>query len=212
MWILKTRPDLCFTVNFLARYLRTATKRHLTIAFRALRYLKGTMNHGIVFQAGGPQDGVLSGEADADLSGDLRTARSTSGYYIKYGPYGTIACSSSLERKISTSTGQAETYAMASLAKEVVWCRLLALELKHPMPGPTEVKTDNAKYQVNHSTAKHYRIAQAYIRALVADGTLTVGQVGSLFNGSDVFTKNVVRLLMVRHCLTTMGPQECPED
>jgi hypothetical protein len=125
-------------------------------------------------------------------------------------------CASSLERKVSTSTGQAETYAMQSLAKEVVWCRLLAEELGHPMEGPTEVKTDNAGVYlqstkaINHSTAKHYRVAQAYIRSLVADGTLKVGQVISTLNGSDMFTKSLPQLLMDRHCLTVMGPQECP--
>jgi len=121
LWLYKTRPDLMYVTNLLARFCRNATAAHLKLAMRALRYLKGTVDcDGIVFQAGFENDGVLSAEADADLAGDLTTSRSTSGGYVKLGEYGTVACNSSLERKISTSTGQAETYSLASLVKEVV--------------------------------------------------------------------------------------------
>ncbi len=41
--------------------------------------------------------------------------------------YDLLQCSS-LERKISTSTGQSESYASASLVKDVVWTRHLAAD------------------------------------------------------------------------------------
>ena len=66
---------------------------------------------------------------------------------------------SSLERKISTSTGQTETYSLASVIKEVVWIHHLLYEIRHPQTKSTRTRTDNqgVKVQVikvvNHATA-----------------------------------------------------------
>ena len=75
------------------------------------------------------------------------------------GRLGTICCNSSLERKISTSTGQAETYALASLVKDVVWTRHLADDMRRPQMNATELDTDNqgvhiqSTKAINHATA-----------------------------------------------------------
>ena len=125
-----------------------------------------------MFQAD-DEEWQLSAASDSDLAGCLNTSRSTSGCYSKLGKSGAVMCSSSLEKKISTSTGQAETYAMQSLVKEVVWERHLLNELRFPQPKPTLALTDNdgvlkqSTKAINHSTAKHYRIAQAYIRSIL---------------------------------------------
>jgi len=213
LWLSKTRPDLMFVTNLLSRYCRTATSAHLKMAMRTLRYLRGTINYGVVFQAGFPNDGVLFAEADADLAGDLATSRSTSGGYAKLGEYGTVSCYSSLERKISTSTGQAETYALASMVKEVVWIRHLLHDIRQAQGKPTRTRTDNqgvklqATKAVNHATAKHYRISQAYIRSKGDDGTIVVEKVSSQMNHSDFFTKALCTELFERHRDAVMGPQ-----
>jgi hypothetical protein len=82
MWLLKTRPDIYFLVSFLSRFLQNATQKHLDFARgRPLRFLRQTTSYGIVFCAG-KGDWILSGASDADLAGDLKTARSTLGHYL----------------------------------------------------------------------------------------------------------------------------------
>ena len=176
IWVIRTRPDMAFTVNVGCRFLKCATKEHLTLMRgRPLRYLRGTINYGIVFCPGSSK-WELSGAGDADLAGDLLTSRSTSGGYCKLGEYGAVSVVCSLERKISTSTGQAETYALVSLVKEVIWVRHLLRELGFGQDSPTVLRTDNAGVfnqstkAINHTMAKHYRISQAYIRQQV-EGT-----------------------------------------
>jgi hypothetical protein len=183
IWLFKTRPDMLFTGNLLSRFLKCATRAHYDLAVsRPLRYLKGTINNGIVFQPG-TGEWVLSGAADADLAGDLTTARSTSGYYTSLGKFGAVSCSSVLEKKVSTSTGQAETYALQSLVKEVVWDRHMMQDLKIPCAAPTPIVTDNngvfkqSTKTINHTAAKHYRMAQAYIRHKSEDDSIKVGQI-----------------------------------
>jgi hypothetical protein len=214
IWLLKTRPDMMFTVNLLCRFLKSATRQHYDLARgRPLRYLKGTVTHGLVFQPGTAK-WDLSGASDSDLAGDLNSARSTTGFFAKMGEYGAVVCSSTLEKKVSTSTGQAETYAMQSLTKEVVWDRHLLRELRHEQEARTLLLTDNdgvlkqSTKAINHSTAKHYRIAQAYIRSKVDDNTIEVGPIDTSLNAADMFTKALPATSFLRHRATIMGPQE----
>ena len=211
MWLCRIRFDLLFCVNLFARSLQCATKQHFELAVgRPLRYLRKTKKLGMVLQGG---LWILEGYGDADLAGDFRTARSTSGYFLRIGSGGSICASSKLERKISTSTGQAETYALVSLVKEVVWVRLLAWDLGFPFPGPTPVFTDNdgvlkqSTKSINHAAAKHYRLGQAYIRSKGAECVIEVCGIDTLKNASDAFTKALHAPLFLRHRRMFMGPQ-----
>ena len=217
IWLLKTRHDIAFTTNLLARFTLIASRQHLVFAMRVLRYLKGTIEYGIIFLAGFKEDGVITGQADADFAGDLSSSRSTSGGFLKVGQLGTICCKSSLEKKISTSTGQAETYALASLVKDVVWTRQLAHEMRRNMSGPTTLDTDNqgvhiqSTKAINHATAKHFRVAQAYIRSKGEDGSIRVNKIGTNDNHSDFLTKALCSELFRKHRDVVMGPKHLQE-
>ena len=75
------------------------------------------------------------------------------------------------------------------------------------------LKTDNdgvfkqSTKAINHTVAKHYRIAQAYIREMVLNGTIDVQQDNSDTNEADMLTKALTALLFVPHVISTMGPQ-----
>jgi len=214
MWLLKTREHLRFTVCLLSRFLSKATEKHLKIARdRPLRYLRQTQNHGLVFKAG-RGEWILSGASDSDLAGDLVTSRSTMGHVLRLGEYGCVVGACGLERKLCTSTGDAETYAMMSMAKGTVWLRTLLEELHHGMNQSTLLRTDNAGVftqstkMVNHTAAKHYRISQAYIRQLVERGEIKVIKEDSDKNEADIYTKALGNAAYLRHARAIMGPQE----
>ena len=124
-----------------------------------------------------------------------------------------MQCNSTLERKISTSTGQAETYAAQSVIKEIVWERHLLEELSYPQGKATILQTDNdgvwkqSTKSINHSIAKHYRISQAYIRSLVKEHVIDVKRVDTKFNPADLFTKALNFPAFERHRAKVMGPQ-----
>lgn len=217
MWVMRTRTDMFFTINLLSRFLKCATPQHVAIARgRPMRYLAGTVKHGLVFMPGN-KDWKLSGVSDADLAGDLKTARSTSGYTTQLGQFGCISSSSTLERKISNSTGMSETYAHVGLAKEILWDRHILSDLGFPQTDATPAFTDNegVKNQstkaINHAGAKHYRIAQAMIRQLNFDSVMETLYVNTRDNPADFLTKALAGPAFARHKMATMGPQECPQ-
>ena len=59
-----TRPDIVFVVNKLAQFMHQPSQLHWTSAKRVLRYLKGTITHGISLTPS--VNPHLSGYSDAD--------------------------------------------------------------------------------------------------------------------------------------------------
>ena len=178
LMFLKTREDLGFAVNFLARHLQDPSSQHLTWARHVLRYLAGTIYNGTVFQSKSPL--VLHGWFDADLAGDVSSGRSTIGVTIRLGGCGTILFYSRLGKKPADSTAMAETYAGVSAAKDVVWLKTLLNELGYPqdeatvLRGDNQVMIDQCSKNLNHYDSRHYRIAQAMLYQLVSEKAINV--------------------------------------
>ena len=51
MYLTNMRPDICFVVNTLIRFLMDLRHVHLIVAKHVLRYLKGTIEYGIKYDA-----------------------------------------------------------------------------------------------------------------------------------------------------------------
>ena len=64
-----TRPDITYAVNTLARFTSKPTKEHWTALKRLLRYLRGTLTHGILYTKDGSSSYV--GYTDADWAGNV---------------------------------------------------------------------------------------------------------------------------------------------
>jgi len=78
IYLTLTRPDICFLVSVMSRYMQNPKKPHLKAVRRILRYVKSTLNHGIMYKRGG--ECKLVGYCDSDYVGDHDTRRSTTGY------------------------------------------------------------------------------------------------------------------------------------
>ena len=78
-----TRPDIAYAVSNVAQFSANPTTQHWTAVKRIMRYLRGTINLGLVFTPQGKCDCV--GFSDADWAGDLYGRKSTSGYVFQIG-------------------------------------------------------------------------------------------------------------------------------
>ena len=64
MYLTNTRPDICFAVNTLSQFLTDPRQVHLVAAKHIFRYLKGTIDYGLRYDAN--QKVNLQGYVDSD--------------------------------------------------------------------------------------------------------------------------------------------------
>ena len=71
MYMTKKRPDICFDVNTLSQFLTDSRHVHLIAANHILRYLKGTVDYGLKYDAN--QKINLEGYVDSDWIGSVKS-------------------------------------------------------------------------------------------------------------------------------------------
>ncbi|KAM2791538.1 hypothetical protein PS2_003309 [Malus domestica] len=83
-YLILTRPDIAYAVNTVSQFMSAPRVPHLVVAKCILRYIKGTLDHSLVFR---PQSLTtrLCAYSDADWVGCPDTRSSTSGYLIYLG-------------------------------------------------------------------------------------------------------------------------------
>ncbi|XP_073525529.1 uncharacterized protein [Phyllobates terribilis] len=117
-----TKPDIAFAVGKLSRYTSNPSVHHWQAVNRVLRYLKGTMNFGLVYD-GFPQ--VLEGYSDASWITNEEHHSSTSGWVFILGG-GVISWASKKQTCTTSSTMESEFVALAAAGKEAEWlCNLV---------------------------------------------------------------------------------------
>ncbi|KAL0399824.1 UNVERIFIED_CONTAM: Retrovirus-related Pol polyprotein from transposon TNT 1-94 [Sesamum radiatum] len=145
-----TRPDIAFSVNLLARYSSTPTKRHWNGVKHVLRYLRGTSDIGLYFERHEDVKATnLVGYSDAGYLSDPHKAISQFGYVFMYG--GTaISWRSTKQTLVATSSNHAELIALYEAGRECVWLRSLTHYVRESCglelieKSPTVIYEDNA--------------------------------------------------------------------
>lgn len=101
-----TRPDIAFAVNSISQFMSQPHTPHLIAAKRILRYIKGSLDHGLFF---GPQHHLISLAAyvDADWAGCPDSRHSTSGYLVYLGTNFVSWCSKK-QPTIARSSAESE--------------------------------------------------------------------------------------------------------
>ncbi|TYG65964.1 hypothetical protein ES288_D06G229300v1 [Gossypium darwinii] len=78
-----TGPYIMYVVGIVSKYIEKPKQDHLIAAKRILRYIKGTMDHGLFYTHS--QSSKLIGYSDSDYGGDLDDRKSTSRYLFHIG-------------------------------------------------------------------------------------------------------------------------------
>jgi hypothetical protein len=76
MYLKKTRPDICFSVNTLSQFMVEPRHVHLVSTKHAMRYLNGTLDYGLNYD--GDHNFTLSGYIDSDWDGSVSDRKRTS--------------------------------------------------------------------------------------------------------------------------------------
>ena len=172
-----TRPDISFAVQQVCLFMHDPRESHLHALKRVLRYVKGTISHGLRLYKSKTNDMVAY--SDADWAGCPSTRRSTSGYCVFLGD-NLVSWSSKRQDVISRSSAEAEYRGVANAVSEATWLRTLLLEMKIPVQRATLVYCDNisaiymSSNPVKHQRTKHVEIDIHFVREKVAIGEIRV--------------------------------------
>lgn len=192
-YLVHTRPDLAYAVGIVSRYMENPTVTHQNAVKRIMRYVKGTLEFGLVYsQKGG--NNILSGYSDSNLAGDLDDRKSTGGM-VFYLNESVITWVSQKQKCVALSSCEAEYMAATAAACQGVWLRNVLSLLTNENESPVVLYVDNksaidlAKNPVFHGRSKHIDIRFHFIRGCIERGEIEIKYVASDQQRADVLTK-----------------------
>ncbi|WJZ87694.1 hypothetical protein VitviT2T_007058 [Vitis vinifera] len=187
-----TCPDISYVVNKLSQFIHRPTSEHWNAAKLLLRYLCGTLTHGLFLHKANTFSLHAFSYADWVVNKDDYTSTSA---YIVYLGYHPISWSSKKQCTVVQSSIEAEYQLVSSITSEINWICSLLTKLGVTLPTPLVIYCDNvgATYLcsnlVFHSCMKYVAIDYHFIQDQVQSGALRVIHVSSTDQLADTLTK-----------------------
>jgi len=188
-----TRPDIAFSVNQLCQHMHNPSTLHWTAVKRVIRYLKGTIDHGLWYIKG-PL--ILQAFCDSNWAGNLDDRRSTTGIGILLGS-SLISWTAKKQSVVARSSTEAEYHAMALATTDLFWLRMLFKDLGIPLFSTPRLWCNNigalalASNPIYHARTKHIEVDYYFIREKVLNGDISIKYISTHDQLADVFTKGL---------------------
>jgi hypothetical protein len=189
-----TRPDINFAVQQACLFMHAPTDLHFNLLKRILRYIKGTLSHGLHLSKASSCDLLIY--SYVDWAGCPDTRRSTSGYCTYLGG-NLVSWSSKWQNTVSKLSAEPEYRGVANVVTESCWLRQLLQELGISSQRATIVFCDNvnASYMssnpVHQKWTKHIEIDLHFVQEKISIGEVKVLHVPSSRQFADIFTKGL---------------------
>ncbi|GBO01753.1 Retrovirus-related Pol polyprotein from transposon TNT 1-94 [Araneus ventricosus] len=187
-----TRPDIAYSISKLSQYLTCYDKSHRLAAKRVLRYLKKTINYGLVFEL---DDKVVYGYSDSDWGNSQEDRKSYSGYCFMLSN-SVISWESKKQKTVALSSTESEYMSLSDSCKEALYLQKLLSELDLGiLCKQITINVDNnsaiklAENSLFHSRTKHIDIRHHFICDVLEDGKIAVKHVSTSKMGADILTK-----------------------
>jgi hypothetical protein len=164
-----TRPEIAYSVNQLCQHMHAPSSTHWIAAKRVLRYLQGTLDHGLYYTKSNLQ---VNSFCDSDWAGCPDDKRSTTGFAVFLGDC-LIAWSAKNQAVVSRSSTEAEYRSLSITAVELFWIRMLFKELRIYLATPSVLWCDNVSAvaltsnPVFHARTKHIEVEYHFVREKV---------------------------------------------
>jgi histone deacetylase 1/2 len=170
-----TRPDIAFAIHKVSKFMHNPMEMHWAVVKRILRYLKHTISHSLLIQ---PTTNVtLQTFSDADWASDPDDRRSVGAYCVYLGN-NLVSWSCKQQQTVTRSSTESEYKALANVAAELQWIKLVLNDLGVPFVHSPILWCDNigATYLTSnpifHARTKHIEIDFHYVRDQVMRGQL----------------------------------------
>ena len=202
------RVDINFGVNYLARFMTNPGIKHWNALLHLLAYIRDHPYASITYKDPSELYFTINGKAyymernriycfvDADFaSSDPDKRRSVTGWIIFFNG-GIINWKSSLQRRTSASSTEAEYRALHDACKECIWLTRILAELGYLHTSPIVIFEDNTstisatENPVSHSKLLHLESMYHQIKDFIADNQVIITHVDSEHQLADLLTKN----------------------
>jgi hypothetical protein len=170
MYLVNTRPDICYAVNQLIQVMVKPTKLFWKASNHFLRYLKGTYEYGLWYKQ--TDEVKLHGFMDAYWVGSPMDRKSTSRGIFSIGSI-VVSWYSRKQRSVALISVEAKYMAESQAACEAIWMRKILVGLFGSHLDPTVIYCDNQsciKLSINpmfHDRSKHIDIRYHHLRDCV---------------------------------------------
>jgi len=211
-YLTTTRPDIAYSVSILSQFMAKPLESHWIAAKKVLRYLKGTVNFGIMYTD--DCDVELTGYSDSDWAGNPDDRKSTSGYAFNIGT-GIVSWSSKKQPTVSLSSTEAEYKALCNATCEAVWLRRILEDTGNKQMKATVLKCDNqssiklAHNPIYHARTKHIEIQHHFVREKIQSKEIDLIYCNTTDNVADIFTKPLGKMNF-EECRKQLGVVENP--
>jgi hypothetical protein len=205
-----TRPDLAHATHELSKHQSNPGEKHLDAAKRTVRYLKGTVNYGLVYRHVHSNPDRLIGFADADWAGDIDTRRSLSANVFMCNG-GAVLWHCKQQQGVATSTSEAEFVSASTAGKDAEWFRRVLHGMGMHQPGPTPIYEDNkgcrlmSENPVQKSKTRHIDVAQHKVSLLAQQNVVRLIDCPTNDMAADLLTKALAPPSFHRHRDTILG-------
>ncbi|GKE06120.1 ribonuclease H-like domain-containing protein, partial [Tanacetum coccineum] len=156
-----TLLDISSAVQHVCLYTHDPQEPHFLALKRILRYVRGTLDHGLQLFSSSTTSSVAY--SDADWVGCPTTRRSTSGYCVFLGN-NLLSWSSKRQPTLSRSSAEAKYHGVANVVAKTCWLGNLLRELHTHFSSTTLVYCDNA-ILVLHVPSR-YQYADVFTKGL----------------------------------------------
>lgn len=198
------RPDICYSVNYLARFMHRPTTALWTACKHMLRYLKGTSKLGLRFQSGGELK--LLAFSDSDWAQERPSRKSISGNVFMFAG-GPVSWKSKRQSIVAQSTKEAEFIALSTCIRELLWFKKFEDFLDKVIPKrkvdeifDVSIAEDNqgciseAKNPGSSEFSKHVDVKFQFLVDNIQKGLVGIHYISTEDMAADLFTKNLKRV------------------
>ncbi|GKV50375.1 hypothetical protein SLEP1_g57082 [Rubroshorea leprosula] len=201
-----TRPNISHAVSVVSRYMANPGKGHWEAVKWILRYLRGTVDIGLVYDRSANPSGNVVGFVNSDFAGDLDKRRSTTGYVFTLSGCA-ISWKATLQSTVALSTTEAEYMAITEAVKEALWLKGLVSDLGVEQ-NEIMVFCDSqsaihlTKNTMYHERTKHIQVRYHFVREVISNGDVLVEKISTDENPADMMTKSWVNQNLKQFMLT----------
>jgi hypothetical protein len=186
-----TRPDILFAVSYLATKSAQPSEADMKKAQRIVKFIAGTKDRGIVFDARVKLEPKFYADASHALYHD---GHGQAGIIITLGSAPVLSRSFKI-KAVTRSSSESELYALEEISTYVIWYHQLLNDLQLYFTKPSIVFQDNQSTIImavqggNFKRTKHILVKESYIKERILKGDIILKYLPTNDMIADILTK-----------------------